>query len=306
MRAVVVGDTGELELRELPPPQPREGESLIRVAAVGVCGSDVEKLGDARLAGSVLGHELAGVVEAGPLAGRRVTLLHRVPCGVCPACLSGHETVCPQYLASGLRPGGFAELLVASGLHAPAIVPLPDAVPDVAATFAEPLACVLRACEQLPRGRGAVVGCGAVGLLALRVLARRGDDLTALDPDARRLELARRHAEPGGAADLDFALVTAPDGLGDALAALRPGGTCLLFAARPGPAPVDLDLVYRRELVLRGSRSAPPRHLRAAVDLLADGLEVADLATDVLPLAAFADGLARYRRREALKVVLRP
>ena len=306
MRAVVVDEAGELELRELPAPEPRDGESLIRVAAVGVCGSDVEKLGDARLAGSVLGHELAGVVEAGPHAGRRVTLLHRVPCGVCAACASGHETVCPQYLASGLRPGGFAELVVASGLHAPAIVPLPDAVPDVAATFAEPLACLLRACERLPRGRGVVVGCGAVGLLALRLLARRGDDLCALDPDARRLELARPYADPGAAADVDFALVTAPDGIGDALAALRPGGTCLVFAARRGPAPVDLDHVYRRELVLRGSRSATPQWLRAAVDLLADGLEVADLATDVLPLDAFADGLARYRRREALKVVLRP
>jgi L-iditol 2-dehydrogenase len=306
MRAVVVGEAGELELREVPAPEPRDGETLIRVAAVGVCGSDVEKLGDASLAGSVLGHEVAGVVEAGPGAGTRVTLLHRVPCGTCDACASGHETVCPQYLASGLRPGGFAERLVASGLHAPAIVPLPDAVPDVAATFAEPLACVLRACEQLPRGHGAVVGCGAVGLLALRVLARRGDDLCAVDIDARRLELARPHAEAGGAAELDYALVTAPDGIGEALAALRPGGTCLVFAARRAPVLVDLDLVYRRELVVRGSRSATPRYLRAAVDLLAEGLEVADLATDVLPLDAFADGLARYRRREALKVVLRP
>jgi len=307
MRAVVVGATGEPTLRAVPVPVPRVGETLIRVVAVGICGSDVEKLGTHDRAGTVLGHELAGVVESGTLrAGTRVTLLHRVPCGTCATCLAGHETVCAQYLASGLRPGGFAEHLVASALHAPTIVPLPDAVSDVAATFAEPLACVLRAIATLAPGRGAVVGCGAVGLLAARALARRGDSLVALDPDARRLERALELADTPDGGQVDYAFVTAPAGLGEALRLLRPGGTCLLFAAPGEPAAVDLDLLYRRELELRGSRSAGPRHLRAAVELLANGLEVEDLATDVLPLEQFGEGVRRYRAREALKVVLRP
>jgi L-iditol 2-dehydrogenase len=234
--------------------------------------------------------------------------MHRVPCGACAACLSGHEPSCPQYLASGLRPGGFAERLVAPASHLEgAVLPLPGAVGDLEATFVEPLACVLRAIESLPSGRGAVVGCGAVGRLLLRALARRGDAVYALDVDPRRLEPALDDAVGAGVeGDLDYAVVTAPDGLGDALALLRPGGTCILFAARPAPTAVPLDLVYRRELTLRGARSATPRSLQAALAAIADSFPVADLVTDVLPLERFAEGLARYRSHAALKVVFTP
>jgi threonine dehydrogenase-like Zn-dependent dehydrogenase len=102
-------------------------------------------------------------------------------------------------------------------------------------------------------------------------------------------------------------VITAPDGLADALHLLRPGGTCLIFAAGPLPQAVDLDRVYRAELLLRGSRSATPRHLREALDAIATGrIRVDDLITDVLPLTEFAEGLDRYRRGAALKVVFRP
>ncbi len=185
MRAVVLGRDGATELRDVPVPRPRDGEILIRVTAVGLCGSDVEKLADGTgIEGSVLGHELAGVVEGGALpAGTRVALAHRVPCGACRDCLAGHETCCPQYLASGLRPGGFAELLVAPASHAGTVVlPLPDDVSDLAGTFVEPLGCIVRGAARVPHGTGVVAGCGAVGRLFARLLAARGDS----GPHARR------------------------------------------------------------------------------------------------------------------------
>jgi L-iditol 2-dehydrogenase len=259
----------------------------------------------------VLGHEIAGVVLDGALpTGTRVVVAHHVPCGECDACASGHEPLCPQFVASGLRPGGFAERLVASPAHVAAtVLELPAYVGDLAGTLVEPLACVLRATEALPPGRGVVVGCGAIGLLHLRVLASRGDELRALDPDPARLalalEVAARPAAPGD--ELDYAIVTAPAGLDAALALLRPGGTAILFAAPPEPRPVALGTVYRRELILRGARSTTPRHLRAALAAIAAGtIAVDDLVTDVLPLDAFAEGLARYRARRALKVVFEP
>jgi L-iditol 2-dehydrogenase len=311
MRAVVIGVDGRAGLQTVPTPTPADGELLVRVTAVGLCGSDVEKLGDPELAGAILGHEIAGVVEAGPLpAGTRVTIAHRVPCGSCGRCRSGHETTCPEFLASSLRPGGFAEVLVASTRHvADAVQVLPEQVSDVAATFVEPLGCVLRGIASVPAGRGAVVGCGAVGLLVLRALKQRGDTVVVADPDGARRGGALAGADGVAAAgdELDYAVVTAPGGLNEALGLVRPGGTILAFAAPSGAVPFLLDSLYRRELRLLGSRSAGPAALRDALRLIAAGhVAVEDLATDVLPLSAFAEGLARYRSRRALKVVFRP
>ena len=311
MRAVVLDRSGAPEVRRVPRPQPRAGELHVRISAVGLCGSDVEKLGDVRASGAVLGHEIAGVVLAGPLPpGTRVAVAHRVPCGECERCLAGNETTCLQYLASGLRPGGFAEELVASARHVDAtVLALPDAIDDVEATMIEPLACILRALEAVPRGRGVVVGCGAIGLLAARALRARGDGVLVADPDPQRL-LAALEETDGLATegvDLDFAFVTAPAGIDAALALLRPGGTCLVFAAPDAPSSIPLDTIYRRELVLIGRRSATPAALRSARAAIAEGrVPVSDLVTAVLPLEQFDDGVQRYRSRAALKVVFRP
>lgn len=311
MRAVVLDDRRLPVAAQVPRPRARPGELAVRVRAVGLCGSDVEKLGRSGVPGTVLGHEVTGVVEAGPLpVGTRVAVAHHVPCGVCIACLGGHEPLCAQFTASGLRPGGFAEHLVASAAHVAAtVLALPDSVSDLAGVFVEPLACVLRGVEALPPGRGVVVGCGSVGLLFVRILQARGDEVHVLEPDPRRLARALPHADrlarPGD--ELDWAVVTAAAGLDEALATLRPGGTALLFSAPPDPVPVALGRVYRHELRLVGVRSTTPRHLRSALDALARGaVEVEDLVTDVLPLERFQEGLDRYRGREALKVVFVP
>jgi L-iditol 2-dehydrogenase len=312
MRAVVVGRGGAASLHDVPVPRPRAGEVLVRVTAVGLCGSDVEKLADGTgIAGSVLGHELAGVVEGGALPiGTRVALAHRVPCGACADCLAGHETCCPQFRASGLRPGGFAERLVAPASHVGTVVlHLPDHISDVAATFVEPLACVVRALRHVPRGTCVVAGCGAIGRLAARALQARGDAVRVLDADPARLLAAAEEGFAPAATNeaIDAAFVTAPGALDAALALLRPGGTALVFAATAAPQPVLLDVLYRNELSMVGSRSATPDALREALDLIAGGrVAVADLVTDVLPLERFAEGLDRYRRREALKVVFTP
>ena len=99
---------------------------------------------------------------------------------------------------------------------------------------------------------------------------------------------------------LDFAVVTAPAALDAALALLRPGGTCLVFAAPAAPVPVLLDRVYRSELVLVGSRSATPASLREALELIASGrVRVDDLVTDVLPLARLRRGPRRGTGRRS-------
>lgn len=280
MRAVVLDEHGQPALADVPEPEGR-GE-LVRVLACGLCGSDIEKFGVSP-PGTVLGHEVAA--ERG---GRRVALVHHLPCGECERCLAGHESTCESFHEATIVPGGLAERVLAVESLA-----LPDDVDDETATYVEPLACVLRAAERLPSGRVLVVGNGFVGRLFCAVLRARGDDVFAIDHDPRR---DGRH--PDG--PVDAAVLCAPGGATHASESLNAGGTLLVFAPS---APLALDVVYRRELTVLGSRSATPRHMREAISLLPR----LDLPKPtVLPLERFHDGLDFYRGGDTLKVVFRP
>ena len=252
----------------------------MQVLACGLCGSDVEKIGVAP-AGTVLGHE---VVARRP-DGSRVALIHHLPCGECERCGAGHESTCERFSAATIVPGGFSEQVEANdGIE------LPSEVDDATGTYLEPLACVLRGAERVPSGRVLVVGQGFVGRLFAEVLRRRGDDVYAVDAQPERSGRA-----PEG--PVDAAVLCAPAAPLDAVA---PGGTVLVFSPA---APVDLDLVYRNELTLIGSRSATPRHMHAALELLPQ-LDLPE--PTVLPLERFEEGLELYRSGGTLKVVFTP
>jgi L-iditol 2-dehydrogenase len=281
VRAVILGSAGEPELAEIE--EPVGAGELVRVLACGLCGSDLEKLDPAH-AGRVLGHE----VVAETAAGRRVVLVHHIPCGDCPRCRAGHETACESFSTETIVPGGFAERV-----RAQSSIDLPEGLDHARWTAVEPLACVLRGAERVPRGRVLIVGHGFIGHLFATVLARRGDSVFAIDRNP-----GRTGRQPDG--PVDAAVLCAPAGADVAIAALEPGGTLLVFAdARYLP----LDLVYRRELTVIGSRSATPAFMAAAVQLLPE-LDVP--APTVLPLERFDEGLALHRNGEALKVVFEP
>ncbi len=272
---MILDANGRPQLADLPAPEPS-----LEVLACGLCGSDAEKLGRAA-AGTVLGHEV--VVRTA--AGGREALIHHRPCGTCARCRAGRESTCEHFAAPTIVPGGFAERVqVTDG------VAIPDGLSDATAAMVEPLACVLRGIERVPRGRVLVVGNGFVGQLFGAVLARRGDDVFAVDTDPRRAGRA-----PDG--PVDTAVVCANGGHDTALDAVAPGGTVLVFA---DAGAVPADAVYRRELTVLGSRSATPESMRAAAALLP---ELAVPEPLVLPLERFDEGLDRFLRRESLKVV---
>ncbi|MFL5954082.1 MAG: zinc-binding dehydrogenase [Gaiellaceae bacterium] len=292
MRAVVLDADGLPELVDVP--EPSGPGLLVRVRACGLCGSDVEKLGRAP-GGTVLGHEVMGELENGAL----VTVMHRVPCGTCERCLAGHQSTCGEFRELRIAPGGFAEQLRAT--HC---VPLPASFGELDGIWIEPLACVLRASESVPRGRVLVVGCGAIGQLWIQVLRRRGDEVVALDPRPDRLAFA--HMLGASTADGDAvraAVLTAHGGINDALHRLEPGGTLVVFAAPEDDVPTALDAVYRKELRVVGSRSATPAYFRDAVELLPT-LVLPEVTT--LSLDRFLEGVELYRRGDALKVVFVP
>jgi L-iditol 2-dehydrogenase len=232
----------------------------------------------------VLGHEVVAELEDG----RRVALVHHVPCGECERCLAGHESTCERFAASTIRPGGFAEHVSADDW-----LDLPDAWPDWRGTMVEPLACVLRGAARIPRGRVLIVGNGFVGRLFGLVLERRGDEVFAVDVDPRRAGRA-----PDG--PVDAVVLSGSGGVATALEVVAPGGTVLVFA---DAGEIPAATVYRRELTVLGARSATPAYMREALALLHD-LDVPEPV--VLPLERFAEGLELFLRRDALKVVFTP
>jgi L-iditol 2-dehydrogenase len=277
VRAVVLDDESRPRLADVDEPV-----GAVDVVACGLCGSDVEKIGSAPT-GTVLGHEV--VVRAGT---RRLALVHHRPCGECPRCRSGHESTCEQFAAATIVPGGLAERVRSTDG-----VEVPPSLDDARATMIEPLACVLRGAGRVPRGRVLVVGNGFVGRLFGAVLQRRGDDVFAIDADP-----ARSGRPPDG--PVGAAVVCASGAGADALRAVEPGGTVLVFA-NAGELPGDI--VYRRELTVVGSRSATPASMHDAATLLPE-LDVPEPV--VLPLERFAEGLALFTSRAALKVVFVP
>jgi threonine dehydrogenase-like Zn-dependent dehydrogenase len=157
----------------------------------------------------------------------------------------------------------------------------------------EPLACVLRGAARVPAGRVLIVGNGFVGRLFGLVLARRGDEVFAVDADPRRAGRA-----PDG--PVASVVLAGRGGVDTALRFVEAGGTVLVFADAGTIPAAD---VYRGELTVVGTRSAAPPYMSEAVALLHD-LEVPE--PTVLPLERFADGLGLFRRRDALKVVFTP
>jgi L-iditol 2-dehydrogenase len=311
----------EVRVEEDPEPEAGAGEVVCRVLACGVCGSDVLDAWVARKVPAVLGHEIAAEVEqvgagvSGVAAGDRVVVHHHAPCGECRRCRRGHETLCDQFKATRLHPGGFAERVrVPADLVGELLVL--DGLDAERATFVEPLACVLRAFARAGLRAGdslLVVGAGTSGLLAIAAAhALAVEAVWAREPRAERLELALGlGAERHGNELVDVAIVctTKPDAIAAGFHAVAPGGTLCLYAPPdPGEA-IGLDghALYVGEIDVCASYSAGPADMRRALELIAAGrVDPAPLVTHRLPLEQTGAALELARRGEAVKALVLP
>ncbi len=316
MKQIRVHGPHDVRLDEISEPDPGPRDALVRVAACGICGSDVSFVHMGGLTGRPmpLGHELAGVVEwvgdevEGSAVGDRV-VVHPVD-----------EEL--GRLGSGAAEGGLTPMLVVrEAAKGRRLFPVPDSMPLEVAALAEPTAVSLQAVNQAEARAGdtvAVFGCGPIGLLAIAALADRGiTDVVAIDLSRRRLELA---GECGAAHVLDPSEVdvwselgrlhgTAPfmfgptpatdvyieasgsDGvIGDILEHGRSGGRMSLVALHYQPVPTNYVQVLMKQFTIRGSFEYPPR-FEDAIELL-DRRDLSRLVTHTLPLEAFGDGLA--------------
>ena len=296
-------------------PSPGEGELLVRMAACGICGSDVEKVfGSYGKPSMRLGHEPAGtVVEAGRGSGfepgDRVFTHHHVPCGSCRLCEHGAETLCDTYSATNIWPCGLSELYTVPAPNAErGVLRLPDSVSFGEAAMIEPLACCLRAWKKIPFRDGdslAVFGAGPTGIMHAMLGARRASRVFCSDTNAYRLEAARSAgAEPleagsaaeaiekAGGADAAVVATGSPAALSEALRSVRKGGTVMLFGVPPRGTRADFDLsdLYAREVSLVSSYAASDVDTREALGMISGTL-------DLGPLITHSFGVADSQRR---------
>ena len=326
---------GDLRLHDEPLPEPGAGDVLVRVTAVGICGSDLHWLSQAGIGNErlsrplVLCHEFAGMIDSGERRGQRVAVDPSVPCGACELCRKGHPNLCTtqHFAGQGSEDGALREYLAwpSRCLH-----PLPDSLSDADGAMLEPLGVAIHAVDlgHLRTGMTvAVFGSGPIGLLILRLVRTMGAArLIATDTLPHRLEAARLLAkaelfqadggrEAGeivaatGGRGVDVAFETAGDNdaVEAAVASLKPGG-CLVLVGIPADdrTAFSASIARRKGLTIKLSRRMKHAYPRA-IHLVETGeVDVRSLVTHRFPLAQFDRAFDVACRREGLKVIVEP
>jgi L-iditol 2-dehydrogenase len=345
MRAGVYREKGVVRVEEVPVPEVGPGEVLIKVAACGICGTDIKKIFHAYVpAPQILGHELAGtIVAVGPgvtkwRVGDRVMSFHHIPCGACFYCERRLFSQCAQYKTTGLtggftpNGGGFGEYVKAMPWVAErGIVALPDDVSFEEATFLEPINTIVKAVQKARIASGETVliaGCGPIGLQLLMVAKLQGARIFTSDPMAVRREKsislgALESFDPtngklsevvktrmeGRGADAVLVAVAHPSVVVDALAAARPGGRVLLFAANDPVTKIEFPAaaVGIDEKEILGSYSAAVDIQQEAADLvLQKKIPVMEIVSHRYPLDRIQEALelAAHPTEESLKILI--
>ncbi|RMH23657.1 MAG: hypothetical protein D6701_00080 [Gemmatimonadetes bacterium] len=337
--AVFHGPEEGLRVEEWPTPEPGPGEVMIRVAACGVCHTDLHYLDHGtptfKAPPLVLGHEVSGTVVRlgegveGFAEGAHVLVAAVWSCGRCAACRSGRENICERGVMPGNHTdGGYAEYMVAPARD---IFPLPEGVPLVegaiiADALTTPYHAVARRGAVQPGDRVVVIGCGGVGLNVVQTAVALGGRVVAVDLSADKLERARALGatavlNPGeverldravrelteGGADVAFEVVGRASTQEQALACLRTGGRLVLVGYSPETMGLNAGRVMFRELSVVGSLGCPPIDYPRVIELVRQGrLEVKSMVTHRFPLEAIDDAFAVLRAGEAVRAVVTP
>ena len=330
----------DVRVEEMPVPEIGHKEVLMRIEASGICGSDVMEWYRLHKALLVLGHEIAGQIEAvGPgvtqyQAGDRIAVAHHVPGNTCHHCLGGHHTACDTLHRTNIDPGGLAEYARLPEINVEqGIFRIPETVSYEAATFTEPLACVLRGLKRLNLQPGhtlLVIGSGIAGLLYIQLArALRAGCIVAVDINQARLKAAAAlgadHAVDAGSdlashlrginqgrlADGVVLTTGALPAIDQALKSVERGGTVLFFAPTDPEVTFPLsinDVFWRRDVTLTTSYAGAPADYQAALDLIAAGtLELRPMITHRLGLSEVARGFQLVARGgESIKVIIAP
>ena len=323
MRAALLSRFGHaLEVGRLARPTATAGQALIRVRAVGLCGTDLKILDGVQRPDlalpAVLGHEIAGEVvkstDPSLRPGARVACYPYLVCGYCRSCARGRGNICPRARLVGLdEPGGLAEYLavpVANLLRFSTGTDFAAAAVSMDAVAVTWHALVGRG--QLTQDeRVVVVGAGGLGLNAVQIAVGRGAEVAVVEPDARRRAVAERlgakwavapdeQAELAGWADLSFEVSGTRAGFDAAAAALAEGGRLVCCGYCPGTEfGLDSRDLVGREVSVLGSRGSTRADAVAALAAVERG-EIRPVIDSMRELAQAPDAVARLRSGQAV------
>lgn len=342
MKALLLSEYRRLAITDLPAPQPGPGEVLIRVAACGICGSDVHGYDGSsgrRIPPVVMGHEASGTIASlGPSVsnfkeGDRVTFDSTIFCGECDCCSRGDVNLCDRRQVLGVscgdyrRNGAFAEYVT---VPSRIVCKLPDNLPFAESALLEAVAVALHAVSLAPIMPGStalVLGAGTIGLLVQQALRVAGcSRVLVTDVDASRLKLSAalganavlqsgpelqkeiNRLTDGAGVDVAIEAVGITATVSAAIDAVRKGGCVVLVGNVSPEVTIHLQKVVTRQIRLQGSCASAGEYPRA-IELMSTGqINVKPLITAVAPLADGPSWFERLYAREPnlMKVVLTP
>jgi 6-hydroxycyclohex-1-ene-1-carbonyl-CoA dehydrogenase len=334
-----LGPERPLAIEEAPAPAVGPDDVLVRVAACGVCHTDLHYIDHGtptfKKPPLILGHEIAGtVIEVGvrvsrPRAGDHVLLPAVLPCGSCAACRSGRENICEQGVMLGNNvDGGYAEQIAIGARH---VFPLPEEIPLVegaiiADALTTPFHAVVRRGQVQPGDWVLVVGCGGIGANLVQIAAALGAQVIAVDKAMAKLEWARKlgaavalnaSEQPrldkavrditNGGVHVAFEAVGHAPTQELALACLRTGGRLVLVGYSPETMGLNAGRVMFRELEIVGSLGCRPVDYPRVIELVRQGrIHLQELVTHRFPLDDINHAFDLLRSGEALRAVVVP
>ena len=329
MKSVRLHGIGDLQLHEEDVPVAGEGEKLVRVKSVGVCGSDLHwftegAIGDAKLDRPlVLGHEFSGVTSDG----QRVAIDPAIPCGHCEFCEHGNPNLCANliFAGHGHTDGALREWMAWSEKS---LFPIPDSISDADGAMLEPLGIAIHTVDLAGLKAGMTVGVfgsGPIGLLIMQMAKLSGvADIIATDKLAQRVEAAQRFgasqaycvgdssersalraAVEKRGVDVAFDACGTQDAVDDVFDAVLPGGKVILAGIPDGDrTSFSASVARRKGLTIKLVRRMKHTYPRA-IDLVSKGLvDVRSLVTHSFPLEDAPEAFRVAERREGLKVII--
>jgi 2-desacetyl-2-hydroxyethyl bacteriochlorophyllide A dehydrogenase len=325
MKAAVLLGPQEVEIREVPTPQPGRGEVLVRIRQAGICGTDYALyLGNLVTKFPMIpGHEATGEVTAlgpevkGVNIGDRVAIQPNFFCGKCSMCLKGMENICLNKVRLGLDIDGvFAQYVAVPQKN---IWPLPEDLPFSVGTLTEPLSVALHGIEKCPPTPGEkvlVFGVGVIGLLFIQLAVLSEGWVAAFDIAEPRLAMAMELGAKkafSSMTDLEketgsYSIVYETSGIAEALSHIvklcSPGGRVVLAGLPEGEFPVSTSQIVRKELIVQGSMIYKDE-FQIAIDLLHKGKIRTELfISRTYPLEKLPQAMEDFRSPKRVKTLI--
>lgn len=335
MRVARLYGVRDIRVSEEPIPAVEPGTSLVKVTAVGLCGSDLHWYEEAGIGAEkldrplVIGHEFAGVIEGGPRHGQPVAVDPAIACASCEMCHAGHPNLCPtvRFAGHGTFDGALREFVAwpTALLH-----PLPEGLSNADGAMLEPLGVAIHGLDLAHPRIGmsvAVIGCGPIGLLLIQAARAAGAGVVvAADPLPHRREAAARFGadhvfDPASATDpqewfrgatglgvdVAFEVGGADEAVHLAMIAARPGARVLFLGIPDNDRTTFRAGLARRKgltlLMVRRMKDVYPR----AIALAGRGvIDVASLVTARYPLDQVATAFEIAASRHGLKTIVEP